>query len=1630
MVCGWVNVVPPLWSGGTTLILMSFHRFRTAQICRCDCECEDQSGGSTSACANISGEGDPTGIVTPTCVNQLYRDEINNALYQATALNSGAWLRWIVWLALLPTAVFGQGVSVRSLDGSATNLAVRGLSMPVGAIVNYVWTVTNATTGAGTWRPQVSGLTAGVTNQWKIDATNAALAFATNTPGITLAQVRAVVQTNAVSKTSNYIQQPFDVSRTVISIVGDSHNRGYNNDGWAEVITNRAWWIGLKAFTNSAVGGTPTTGTGNGTTNIIYTRTIPWAYTNLSPGDTWICWIGAGVIDYISGILSSTELIYSNVYLDLHRHATSNRWNLVISRPTLVTPLHNSELAATLPNVAPIWIHNNLLARSPLTNLIYCVPDIARVFPNNWDTNYWYTTNGIPDYTHIADDKTELYASIVDETWRGLRPKFPNLFTMEKDGQGWDFRDEVTGEISQRLWGSRRTNWNAVAGTWSQGRFSEDGTFDGPIGSGAGAVATGRPASGAAGFEIQVRTNSTTGLGLSVATANQSPTISIFANGAIDATGDAAVKASRFTHLRIKSGGELQFTNSTGMEFVWNLANDGRLSLQNETNSYSEKFSIDRNNRVYTPGDFSSRTGYNRTNIFYNNATLGGWGPTEDMVLADGTNTVLTLATAVGKHGKGITFININSWAWQEVRPFDSSQKIGGRTNFVLHPWQSVTLRATNSTSTLAGWFVESSHTISREGLGDALILVNTNGLGFSSLFVETNSGAATLHVRGSPETLTVTAAQIALWNAGGNTNAFSVSSNGVVIAGSATNLNIINGNVTNVNGNVSFGFTGASLADADYGDISVSGGGTVMTVDSVSSFNKIGGAAPTTIIGRFSGGVGTLEGISLSSDFGIVGGVFTWTGATGGGTTGMRTNQFTTNDVFAPVLGLLHYSGVSGWTNGASNTGVTNNPNGDVSLSHDLRVGNDATITGSLNVDGVTAQGTVFSADGFSGNNYVATNTTQGFIGEAGSLTNVNLTNSIGTIPASRVTGLTGGGDMLKANNLSDLANVDTGRITLGAIGTNDTRNITPSGYWRHAGVSAWTNGAAGIGVTNNPNGTITASSSISSPTFVGALTGNATTATTATLVADADKGDISISSGVWSIDNDVVTYAKIQNVTDARLLGRSAGSSGDVQEITVGTGLSLSGGSLTAIGGSSGPFTNTYIAYGDLYQTNAMFINTNGVIVSNLFGSVTLMDGSGYSIFSNGVRTATGLFDTANVQRLQFGASTKLNNDNGATAFEAQSSGLGETTISSGDHDSQMVFDNSGNITVVAGTIVGYARTAANNAMTGNNIFSGNDTNAGSFRLSGGYRISESSNICSIIWTNPAAFLLTNRACTAAEFGSPVAGSRTTLTITNSELTNWVLTLPRNMFSDAQNQWVSTLTVYGSARMKFEFWHDGGTNYVGQLSGPNAPPLSSAATNNLGGTSFSNLVMVTSDWIPFGGWWTNGMGPAPYTSASAVIPTNTADAFEFTDGVTNTIRTRWHPPWDWNAGTVQVQLLSMSRFTNDTGGNTKVTNSVFSTRMAAVPNGGTEDNLTFGTGVWTTNKFWFANTNLVTLTNISTAITVGNTPTSGKDIVIEISRLGAATGDTTTNLVALYGGVVVFYQRNSRIDFPVATP
>jgi hypothetical protein len=73
---------------------------------------------------------------------------------------------------------------------------------------------------------------------------------------------------------------------------------------------------------------------------------------------------------------------------------------------------------------------------------------------------------------------------------------------------------------------------------------------------------------------------------------------------------------------------------------------------------------------------------------------------------------------------------------------------------------------------------------------------------------------------------------------------------------------------------------------------------------------------------------------------------------------------------------------------------------------------------------------------------------------------------------------------------------------------------------------------------------------------------------------LTDGDKVDITVSSGgtIWTIDPGAVTYGKIQNVVDSRLLGRGRDAGvGPPQEVSLGYGLTMSGTSL-----SSGLTTN----------------------------------------------------------------------------------------------------------------------------------------------------------------------------------------------------------------------------------------------------------------------------------------------------------------------------------------------------------------------------------------------------------------------------------------------------------------------
>jgi len=112
---------------------------------------------------------------------------------------------------------------------------------------------------------------------------------------------------------------------------------------------------------------------------------------------------------------------------------------------------------------------------------------------------------------------------------------------------------------------------------------------------------------------------------------------------------------------------------------------------------------------------------------------------------------------------------------------------------------------------------------------------------------------------------------------------------------------------------------------------------------------------------------------------------------------------------------------------------------------------------------------------------------------------------------------------------------------------------------------------------------------------------------------LGDGDYGDISVTGGgtMLTIDNGVVTFAKMQNITNQRLLGNNSGASGSPTEISVSSGLGWSG--------------NTIINLGDTNAGDDVTLSTTQTI-------------SGQKTFSINPILSAGLNAIVNISQLQF--------------------------------------------------------------------------------------------------------------------------------------------------------------------------------------------------------------------------------------------------------------------------------------------------------------------------------------------------------------------------------------------------------
>jgi len=147
-----------------------------------------------------------------------------------------------------------------------------------------------------------------------------------------------------------------------------------------------------------------------------------------------------------------------------------------------------------------------------------------------------------------------------------------------------------------------------------------------------------------------------------------------------------------------------------------------------------------------------------------------------------------------------------------------------------------------------------------------------------------------------------------------------------------------------------------------------------------------------------------------------------------------------------------------------------------------------------------------------------------------------------------------------------------------------------------------------------------------VSIPAATGAQNGYLTSADWATFNAKqaagnyvtALTGDVTASgpgSVAATIANDAVTFAKLQNVTTQSLLGRSTAGTGDVEVLTIGSGLQLLAGVLSATGGGGSGTVTTFSA-GDL---SPLFTTSEANPTTTPALTFSLSNAAAHSFFGN---------------------------------------------------------------------------------------------------------------------------------------------------------------------------------------------------------------------------------------------------------------------------------------------------------------------------------------------------------------------------------------------------------------------------
>jgi hypothetical protein len=268
-------------------------------------------------------------------------------------------------------------------------------------------------------------------------------------------------------------------------------------------------------------------------------------------------------------------------------------------------------------------------------------------------------------------------------------------------------------------------------------------------------------------------------------------------------------------------------------------------------------------------------------------------------------------------------------------------------------------------------------------------------------------------------------------------------------------------------------------------------------------------------------------------------------------------------------------------------------------------------------------------------------------------SVTNVRNMLSINNVENTALSTWAGSANITTVGTISSTGATFTGKLNTVASGTGAAGLNIPHG----AAPTTPTNGDVWTTTTDvlvRLNGTTKTLARTDSN-----ITGSAASLTTGRTISTT--GDVTYTStsfdgtgnvtGTATIANGVVTLAKMANMATNSLIGRSTGGSGVPEIISVGSGLLLSGGVLTATGGAGGGVTWTTITNSNVSPavTNTGYIMETGGVQRTVTLPASAV--AGFNITVNANAGTVKIISNGNVID-GVGAGNDLILDNGDTA------------------------------------------------------------------------------------------------------------------------------------------------------------------------------------------------------------------------------------------------------------------------------------------------------------------------------------------------------------------------------------------